>query len=75
MKGGVATGSVLGRLGDVYGEPVNLASRLADEARPSGVLVDKQTSAELGARFDVKPLARRSVRGYRSLSPFLARWA
>lgn len=75
VKGGVATGSVLVRLGDVYGEPVNLASRLADEARPSSVLVDKQTSAELGPKFELRPLARRSVRGYRSLSPYLARWA
>jgi adenylate cyclase len=75
VRAGVATGAVLERLGDVYGQPVNLASRLSDEARPSSVLVDRAAAAELadteGLR--VRPLERRSVRGFRSLSPFLVR--
>ncbi|MGB8651239.1 MAG: adenylate cyclase regulatory domain-containing protein [Mycobacteriales bacterium] len=72
VRAGVATGPVLVRLGDVYGEPVNLASRLADEARPSSVLVDKVTAGELDG-LQVRPLARRSVRGYRALTPHLVR--
>jgi adenylate cyclase len=75
VRTGVASGAVLERLGDVYGEPVNLASRLSDEARPSSVLVDRSAAAELeqveGLR--VRPLERRSVRGFRALSPFLVR--
>jgi adenylate cyclase len=77
VRAGVATGAVLERLGDVYGEAVNLASRLADEARPSSVLVDKVAAAALADDPDlsVRPLERRSVRGFRSLSPFLVRRA
>jgi adenylate cyclase len=72
VRAGVAVGPVLERLGDVYGEPVNLASRLADEARPDTVLVDRR-AAEALESFDVRPLHRRSVRGYRSLAPYLVR--
>jgi adenylate cyclase len=77
VRAGVASGAVLERLGDVYGEPVNLASRLSDEARPGSVLVDRKAAADLedaeGLR--VRPLERRSVRGFRALSPFLVRRA
>jgi adenylate cyclase len=72
VRAGIAMGPVLVRLGDVFGEPVNIASRLTDEARPDTVLVDKQTAALLEG-FDVRPLQRRSVRGYRSLAPYLVR--
>jgi adenylate cyclase len=77
VRVGLATGSVLERLGDVYGEAVNLASRLCDEARPSSVLVDRVAAAALTDDPDlsVRPLERRSVRGFRSLSPFLVRRA
>ncbi len=75
VRAGVALGPVLVRLGDVYGEPVNLASRLADEARPSRVLVDRRAAAELEGveTLHVRQLTRRSVRGFRSLTPFLVR--
>lgn len=77
VRAGVATGAVLERLGDVYGEAVNLASRLSDEARPSSVLVDRVAAAALAddETLSVRPLERRSVRGFRSLSPFLVRRA
>ena len=75
VRGGVAAGPVLQRLGDVFGEPVNLASRLSDEARPGSVLVDKHARAALGDAFDVRHLSRRAVRGYRSLTPYLVRRA
>jgi adenylate cyclase len=75
VRAGVACGPVLVRLGDVYGEPVNLASRLCDQARPSSVLVDREAAADLEgvAGLRVRPLERRSVRGFRSLSPYLVR--
>jgi adenylate cyclase len=76
VRAGVALGPVLVRLGDVYGEPVNLASRLSDEARPSSVLVDRQAAAALAEveGLEVRPLGKRSVRGFRSVTPFLVRW-
>lgn len=75
VRAGVALGPVLVRLGDVFGSPVNLASRLTDEARPRSVLVD-QTVAEALAddgSYELKRLRRRSVRGYRSVTPHLLR--
>ena len=73
--GGVAYGPVLVRLGDVYGEPVNLASRLADEARPGTVLVDEKAAEALAGSpaLEVRRLKRRPVRGYRGLVPRVAR--
>jgi adenylate cyclase len=75
VRAGVALGPVLVRLGDVFGGPVNLASRLTDEARPRAVLVDDATAAALAedASYDLKRLRRRSVRGYRSVTPYLLR--
>jgi len=75
VRAGVALGPVLVRLGDVFGQPVNLASRLTDEARPRSVLVDQtlaDTLADDGS-YDLKRLRRRSVRGYRSITPHLVR--
>lgn len=75
VRAGVAHGPVLVRLGDVFGQPVNIASRLTDEARPRTVLVDERTAAALqgDGEYDLKRLRRRSVRGYRSLTPYLLR--
>lgn len=75
VRAGVALGPVLVRLGDVFGQPVNLASRLTDEARPRTVLVDARTAEALAGdgSYDLKRLRRRSVRGYRSLTPYLLR--
>lgn len=73
VRAGVATGPVLYRLGDVYGETVNLASRLSGEARPNSLLVDKHVAAQLAEGFEVRELHRRAVRGYRHLTPYLVR--
>ena len=77
VRAGVALGPVLVRLGDVFGQPVNIASRLTDEARPGTLLVDDRTAAALAPdlSYDLKRLRRRSVRGYRSLTPHLLRRA
>lgn len=77
VRAGVALGPVLVRLGDVFGQPVNIASRLTDEARPRTVLVDDRTAEALAddGSYDLKRLRRRSVRGYRSLTPHLLRRA
>jgi adenylate cyclase len=73
VRGGVALGPVLVRLGDVFGEPVNIASRLSEQARPDSVLVDQQVAEAVKDRWDVRPLQRRAVRGYRALTPYLVR--
>lgn len=77
VRAGVAFGPVLVRLGDVFGQPVNIASRLTDEARPRTLLVDARTADALAddGAYDLKRLRRRSVRGYRSLTPYLLRRA
>ena len=79
VRAGVAFGPVLERLGDVFGEPVNLASRLVDAARPRSVLVARALVDVLEERdlvtgpYDVTRLRKRSVRGYRALTPYLLR--
>jgi adenylate cyclase len=80
VRAGVALGPVLERLGDVFGGPVNLASRLVDQARPRSLLVDEALvagleEADLLDGFAVRRLRRRSVRGYRALTPYLLRRA
>jgi adenylate cyclase len=41
LKAGVASGPALGRCGDWYGRPVNLAARITGFARPDSVVVDQ----------------------------------
>ena len=63
---GLACGPVLARLGDVYGEPVNIASRLTSIARPASILVDRELAGELAddERFRLRRVPPRPVRGY-----------
>lgn len=75
LRVGVASGTVLARLGDIYGEPVNLASRLTTVARPGTALVDKELAAavEDDDRYRVRRVPPRPVRGYALLQPFRLR--
>ncbi|MFI5426228.1 adenylate/guanylate cyclase domain-containing protein [Aeromicrobium sp. UC242_57] len=66
---GLATGSVVSRLGDVYGPPVNLAARLSHVARSNRVLVDDATAAALSGEFDTRALPPRPLRGFGNVSP------
>lgn len=77
VRAGLALGPVLSRLGDVFGEPVNLAGRLTEQARPGTVLVDLVAAAALAELdgYQLLPLAHRSVRGYRALRPHVLRRA
>lgn len=61
VRGGLASGRVLSRFGDVYGSVVNLASRLTSIARPGTVLVN----ASLAETLDGEPGFR--VRSLRSV--------
>ncbi|HVA61272.1 MAG TPA: adenylate/guanylate cyclase domain-containing protein [Mycobacteriales bacterium] len=71
VRAGLARGTVLTRLGDVYGSVVNIASRLTSLARSDTVLVDLELAAALAddERFDLRPMRRRSVGGYEHLAP------
>ena len=77
LRVGVAFGTVLSRLGDVYGEPVNIASRLTSTARPGSVLVDKDLAAALEGdeRWRLRRVPPRPVRGYSLLQAFRLRRA
>ena len=75
VRVGAAYGTVLARLGDVFGPTVNLASRLTGIARPASVLVDREAARALrdDPAYDVTPLGRHAVRGYAHLAPFRVR--
>src|SRR4051794_8027226 len=49
LKAGIACGPALGRGGDWYGRPVNLAARITSFARPDSVVVDEEVKKSLDA--------------------------
>lgn len=59
LRVGLTYGPVLSRLGDLFGPPVNLASRLVSYARPGAVLVDQHLVDVLE---DVDGVRTKSVR-------------
>lgn len=66
----LATGSVVSRLGDVFGPPVNLAARLSHVARSNRVLIDSVTADGLdGSEFEMRTLPPRPLRGFGNVSP------
>jgi adenylate cyclase len=69
LRAGVAYGSVVSRLGDVYGQTVNIASRLTSVARPGTVLVDDGMHERIGddAQLTLHALRPVNVRGYQHL--------
>lgn len=70
IRVGMATGSVLSRLGDVFGPPVNMASRLSHVARSNRVLIDAVTAQALDPEeFECRPLPARPLRGFGNVSP------
>ncbi|MBC9226264.1 adenylate/guanylate cyclase domain-containing protein [Aeromicrobium sp. 636] len=69
VRVGLATGSVISRLGDVFGPPVNLAARLSQVARANRLLVDQATADALGDTFEKRVLPPRHIKGFGHLSP------
>jgi adenylate cyclase len=69
LRVGLAAGPVVSRLGDVFGQTVNIASRLTSVAREASVLVDQGMFDALDGddRYALKPLRPVSVRGYHHL--------
>ena len=73
VRVGLATGSVISRLGDVFGPPVNLAARLTSVARSNRVITDKETAALLGDNFVTRVLPERPLRGFGNVEPVTVR--
>jgi adenylate cyclase len=73
---GLATGSVVMRLGDVFGPPVNLAARLTAVARRNRIIIDATTAALLpDDEFETRRLPARPVRGFGIVEPLTVRRA
>jgi adenylate cyclase len=71
---GLATGSVVLQLGDVYGPPVNMAARLTAVARRNRVITDAATAELLpGDEFETRLLPARPVRGFGLVEPVAVR--
>ena len=74
VRVGLATGPVIMRLGDVYGAPVNLASRLTTVARRNRVIADAATADALPAElFESRVLPARPMRGFGEVEPIAVR--
>ncbi len=74
VRVGLSTGSVVMRLGDVFGPPVNLAARLTAVARRNRVIVDQDTADRLPEdQFEARPLPARPVRGFGLVEPVAVR--
>jgi adenylate cyclase len=66
LRAGVARGRALGRGGDWYGRPVNLASRITSFARPDSVVVDQAVKDSIGdsnGHYDFSFAGKRHFKG------------
>ncbi len=71
---GLATGSVIMQLGDVFGPPVNMAARLTSVARRNRVIADPMTAGLLpGGQFESRRLPARPLRGFGVVEPVAVR--
>jgi len=72
---GLATGPVVMRLGDVFGSPVNLASRLTAVARRNRVIADQVTAqaVDMLDGYVARSLSERPIRGFGPVQPFAVR--
>ena len=89
VRAGIAYGSVVNRLGDVFGPTVNIAARLTSIARPGTVVVDRGAYEALTGRtagdddeavegdnesaYSFRRLRRVSVKGYSRLQAWAVR--
>jgi adenylate cyclase len=74
VRVGLSSGSVVMRLGDVFGPPVNMAARLTAVARRNRIIVDQPTADRLPEdEFEARPLPARPVRGFGLVEPVAVR--
>ncbi|MFC4784175.1 adenylate/guanylate cyclase domain-containing protein [Nocardioides sp. MAHUQ-72] len=74
VRVGLASGSVVMRLGDVFGPPVNMAARLTAVARRNRIIIDAETAELLpDDQFETRRLPARPVRGFGLVEPVAVR--
>jgi adenylate cyclase len=69
LRGGVARGEAIGRGGDWYGRPVNVASRLTGVARPGSVLVTEGVHDEAEDAFRWTFVGKKRLKGVKDPLP------
>jgi len=69
LRGGVARGEAIGRGGDWYGRPVNVASRLTGVARPGSVLTTESVHDEAEDAFDWSFAGKKKLKGVKEPLP------
>ncbi|MGI8328707.1 adenylate/guanylate cyclase domain-containing protein [Actinomadura scrupuli] len=75
VRVGVAYGSVVPLMGDLFGTTVNLAARLTSIARPGSIVVDAGLAGELeqSERYEITRIVRRPARGLGIIQPYVLR--
>ena len=73
LRVGIAHGPAVGRGGDFYGAPVNLASRITGVARPGSVLADEHAQDALGNGFSYSFAGERRLKGIGSVKLYRVR--
>ncbi len=74
VRVGLASGSVVMRMGDVFGPPVNMAARLTQVARRNRIIIDAATARLLPEdQFETRRLPARPVRGFGLVEPLTVR--
>jgi adenylate cyclase len=63
MRAGIAHGPAIARVGDWYGRPVNLASRITGIARGGSVVVDERAKEAAGDGFSYSFAGERRLKG------------
>ena len=69
LRGGVAHGEAIGRGGDWYGRPVNVASRLTGVARPGSVLATEGVQAAAEDSFSWSFAGKKKLKGVKEPLP------
>ena len=69
LRGGIARGEAIGRGGDWYGRPVNVASRVTGIARPGSVLVTEEVKDEVEEAFDLSFAGKKKLKNVKGQVP------
>src|SRR3954469_11566713 len=69
LRAGVARGEAIGRGGDWYGRPVNVASRITGVARPGSVLTTESVHEEAENAFDWSFAGKKKLKGVKEPLP------
>jgi adenylate cyclase len=74
VRGGLAYGPALHRMGDYYGHTVNVASRVAERARPGSVLATPEVRETAGSeRYEWSNAGAKALKGVGTLAVYRAR--